>query len=442
MILTSLELPAAMPVAPPPAVPIDVNFLLSTDAIRQRCENILNAVEAGQSSYFDVDRQQLEACADKVIEVTLSQYPQLDIPYHSRWRHFEAGGLDRYSMFRKNFEIGSANRPAPSAHERVRAEIDLALVSVLLDAGAGPDWRYNEPALPNAAPAPLNTSRASLQRSEGLGVATFHMFMSGAFSSNPRNPMQADAQGFAELTESRLARGFQVGRRNPLVGVKGRLNLLQSLARAMQAQPEVFGSKPRPGGLFDTLTLEGTRQSIKAEEILQLILHALAGIWPSENRLMGHPVGDCWPHRLAGGTGASAGWVPIHKLSQWLTYSLIEPFERAGVIVSDLDALTALAEYRNGGLMLDMNVIRWRDPQAADASYAPADEAVIEWRALTLALMTPLADMIRTKLKRDSQSLPLAKILQGGTWTAGRQLAQQRRNGLPPMTIISDGTVF
>jgi hypothetical protein len=41
------------------------------------------------------------------------------------------------------------------------------------------------------------------------------------------------------------------------------------------------------------------------------------------------------------------------------------------------------------------------------------------------------------------QDLPLAKVLQGGTWAAGRQIAADRRpQGRPPIQIISDGTVF
>ena len=43
--------------------------------------------------------------------------------------------------------------------------------------------------------------------------------------------------------------------------------------------------------------------------------------------------------------------MPFHKLSQWLAYSLIEPLEEAGIAVTGLDELTALAEYRNGGLL-------------------------------------------------------------------------------------------
>jgi hypothetical protein len=39
--------------------------------------------------------------------------------------------------------------------------------------------------------------------------------------------------------------------------------------------------------------------------------------------------------------------------------------------------------------------------------------------------------------------LPLARILQGGTWAAGRTIAKRLRpDGGPPLKIISDGTVF
>jgi len=38
--------------------------------------------------------------------------------------------------------------------------------------------------------------------------------------------------------------------------------------------------------------------------------------------------------------------------------------------------------------------------------------------------------------------LPLACILEGGTWAAGRALAAEKRNGNPPFAVNSDGTVF
>ena len=155
-----------------------------------------------------------------------------------------------------------------------------------------------------------------------------------------------------------------------------------------------------------------------------------------------HPVGDCWRHPALGGPGLTEGWMPFHKLSQWLTYSLLEPLGWAGVIVTDLDELTCLPEYRNGGLLLDTGVLRLRDADWSDQSWTAADELVVEWRALTVALLDELAPLVRDRLGVDAGQMPLARVLEGGTWAAGRLLAQQLRGGLPPLSILSDGTVF
>jgi len=132
--------------------------------------------------------------------------------------------------------------------------------------------------------------------------------------------------------------------------------------------------------------------------------------------------------------------VPFHKLSQWLTYSLFEPFEWAGVAVTGGEKLTALPEYRNGGLLLDTSVLALVDPSAAHAVHEVGSELVVEWRALTVALLDELAPLVRARL--DAPDLPLACILEGGTWAAGRELAQSLRGGEPPLAVRSDGTVF
>ena len=54
---------------------------------------------------------------------------------------------------------------------------------------------------------------------------------------------------------------------------------------------------------------------------------------------------------------AGDGLVPLHKLSQWLAYSLIEPLIEAGFSITEIDGLTGLAEYRNGGLFIDAGVL-------------------------------------------------------------------------------------
>jgi hypothetical protein len=153
-------------------------------------------------------------------------------------------------------------------------------------------------------------------------------------------------------------------------------------------------------------------------------------------------LGDCWRHRAVRGEGASDGWMPFHKLSQWLTYSLLEPFEWSGVKVRGVSALTALPEYRNGGLLIDSGLLRLRDESAAGEIWQPGDEIIVEWRALTVALMEEVAHSVRHQLHLNENQLPLAFVLEGGSWAAGRELAQRHRGGLPPLKVASDGTVF
>ena len=135
--------------------------------------------------------------------------------------------------------------------------------------------------------------------------------------------------------------------------------------------------------------------------------------------------------------------MPFHKLSQWLTYSLIEPLQEAGVTVTDIDGLTGLAEYRNGGLFVDLGVIEPKHTAVTRDEHAPGSEIVVEWRALTVALLDKLAAEVRERLGLDAEALPLVKVLEGGIWAAGRRIAAERRaGGGPPIRVASDGTVF
>jgi len=152
-------------------------------------------------------------------------------------------------------------------------------------------------------------------------------------------------------------------------------------------------------------------------------------------------------HRGAEGAHEAAhetdGLVPFHKLSQWLAYSLIEPLTWAGIAVADIEGLTGLPEYRNGGLFLDAGVIALKNPADADFAYEVGSRLVVEWRALTVALLDRIAPLVRTRLGMSADALPLAKVLEGGTWATGRRLARERRpDGSPPLMVISDGTVF
>lgn len=405
------------------------DLLRTTDAVRTRAHALLARARRGESTWFTVHDLALAEAAVLVAEVTRERYPDLNIPYHSRWRHFEAGGVNRAAWL--NALLGKAT-PA----EKARAQIDLALVSVLLDAGAGPDWSYQE-----AGGGPSN-SPAVYARSEGLGVASFHAFMAGLFSSDHDHPLQADAAGLQRVTAETLGAAFQVSGHNPLVGLEGRAALLRRLGAVMAANTTVFGTPPRPGGLFDLLVSRSPGK-VQAHDILSALLAHLSQIWPAQNHIGDIALGDCWPHSAVEGQGLSQGWMPFHKLSQWLTYSLLEPFEWAGIPVEGLDALTGLPEYRNGGLLLDVGVLRPRAPGQPERPWEAGDEFIVEWRALTVALLDELAPRVREKLGLTEAQMPLACVLEGGTWAAGRALARRlREGGAPPLNIVSDGTVF
>lgn len=403
--------------------------LRTTRAIRDRCGQLLARARAGDSAWFTVDDGQLDAAAGAIVDATKRRYPKGHIPFHSRWRHFEAGGVDRRAQLERM--LGDV----PNA-VRARAMVDLAFVSVLLDAGAGADWKYVEPA-----------SGQAFTRSEGLGVASFHAFTAGLFSSDRNHPLQADAAGLRGLSTDHLASAFQVSPANPLVGLEGRAVLLRRLGEVMQEQPEVFGHEvQRPAGIFDLIMAPApsvpATADVAAHDILSQVLLSCNGIWPSGNDLHGVPLGDCWRHPAVRGEGLSDGWVPFHKLSQWLTYSLLEPFAWNGVQLRGVEQLTGLPEYRNGGLLLDTGVLKLRDPAVAQKVWQPGDELIVEWRALTVSLLDEIAVRVRKAMHQDEQRMPLACVLEGGSWAAGRELAQRHRGGLPPLQVASDGTVF
>jgi hypothetical protein len=400
--------------------------LLSAAAVRERAHEMLEAGLIDALPHFRIDLDQLSATANFVAGVIRENYPDLKVPLHARWRHFVFGGGDLWADIARKAQWQDAKA-------RARAEFDLAIVSVLLDAGAGPDWRYHDAA-----------TGLSIGRSEGLALASLRMFEAGLFSADANDPLRADAEKLAALTGDDLAHGFGASAANSLTGLEGRAALLVRLGRAMQAAPQVFATNDtaRAGGLFDIL-VDRAQNTLPAPDILHALLVHLGPIWPDRLTLGGLSLGDCWRHRAIKRDDATNGLVPLHKLSQWLSYSLIEPLQRAGIVVSDIDGLTGLAEYRNGGLFIDGGVIAPRDPTQAALPHPVGSELVVEWRALTVALLDRLLPLAREKLGITAQSLPLGALLEGGTWAAGRKLAREKRaGGGPPLQVISDGTVF
>ena len=73
----------------------------------------------------------------------------------------------------------------------------------------------------------------------------------------------------------------------------------------------------------------------------------------------------------------------------------------------------------------------------------PFGEPVVEWRALTVALLDRLAAAVCAGLGKSAAGFPLAMVLEGGSWAAGREIAVERRpDGSAPLAIVSDGTLL
>ena len=393
-----------------------IDYLLSPEAIRERTFKVYELAKSGKTN-FQVNDDKLQEVSNFVLTVIKENYPDLNIPFHSRWGHFKVGGINRVDT------LDEIIKPLDNL-ERARIKLDLVITSVLLDAGAGPKWQFNE-------------DGKDYNRSEGLGVASFHMFMQGAFSED--NSPTATAEGLSKITAQDVEKHFQVTDSNPLVGATGRASLLCSLGKTIKENPQIF-KNGRPGNILDYL-IDKHGMKFSAKDLLRAVLDAFGPIWPSRLSLDNTPLGDIWSYKPLG-EGVD-GYVPFHKLSQWLTYSLIEPIIESGVEVTNVAGLTGLAEYRNGGLLLDSGLIELRDASLADHAHRPDSEIIIEWRALTVVFLDKIGKIIQESLNRSPEEFPLAKVLEGGTWWAGRRLAAKKRaDSSPPLKLDSDGTVF
>lgn len=382
----------------------DIKILFNLKTIRTRSKALFERAAAGESSHFAIDREKLSEAADYVVRVTRRNYPDLNVPFHSRWRHFE--GIKAYNEF-----LGAAQ--SLDRIDRLSVKINLAVISVLLDAGAGAKWSYS------------TREGKVLSRSEGLAAASLEGFLSNQFGSS-----DSIAMTLSKASSNLIASIFQVSNENPMVGIEGRSQVISSLGKHLLSS----GAKS-PSDFFKDLFL---KSEVSAGDIFSALIELLSPIWPKRFEMDGVNLGDTWEHRALNFGGRTGRLIPFHKLTQWLGFSIIEPFEEAGIKVGEIDSFTPLPEYRNGGFLIDSGVIVCKGDLSR--SYSPQDEFIIELRALTIRLIDELVPMIQERL---SAPLPLAAILQGGTWNAGREIAKEKRSdGSPPFIVNSDGTVF
>ncbi|CAB4485018.1 uncharacterized protein OCT59_004183 [Rhizophagus irregularis] len=443
-----------------------IKYLKSLKAIRERSRKVYEKAEKNELEHFDVDFSKLQNAVTTVISLMERDYKDIgEIPPHGRWRHFDVGERLRVQILIDQWKQNNIIDP----QEITRRILDLFVVSVLLDAGAGNSWSYKEP-----------DTGSSFNRSEGLAIASYDMFKAGLFSSQISQPHQVDADRLINISVDDVRKAFQVNDTNPLEGLEGRSNLLSRLGQALKSHPEFFGgrdgSPTRPGNLLDyllshpTTTTIQSKITVKIDTLWSVVVDGLAEVWPpTRTSINGVSLGDVWPCDVLkpsrATTDSTEHLVPFHKLSQWLTYSLIEPMIKISAITFDgVEHLTGLPEYRNGGLLTDIGVLTLKSddserglkyyndnilkPGQKDIEIVPMfevdDPVVIEWRAMTVVLLDVIAEKIRENLGLNKEQLSLAQVLEAGTWKAGREIAKSLRpiTRGPPIAIKSDGTVF
>ncbi|KIM38861.1 hypothetical protein M413DRAFT_447555 [Hebeloma cylindrosporum] len=422
-------------------------YLRTLPAIRERCGRIHELAKNGQLQYFDYHPEKEVDVAKFCISLMKRDYGDqfADINPHGRWRHLDAG-IERVQPLIAKWAAHPTN--PPDLKEEARRTIDLFVVSVLLDAGAGSAWKYVE-----------ESTGFTFTRSEGLGVASVHMFESGLFSSDPNQPYRVDASGLEKVTAEKTATAMQVSESNPMVGIEGRAALLFNLGKALRASPQFFGKEGRPGNLIDFLETQSKEENgarvVPIAPLWSALVDGLNPIWPSRFSLGGISLGDVWPCPSLGASipnpAEGDDFVPFHKLTMWLTYSLVEVLQKIlNWRIDGLEDMTGLPEYRNGGLLVDLGVLTLKpdslpkDPQSGLPHAVPSHPAIVEWRAMTVIELDRIADLIRSQLGLTPSKLTLAQVLEGATWKGGREIAKLKRpeTAGPPIEIESDGTVF
>ncbi|KAI1646096.1 DUF1688 domain-containing protein [Daldinia loculata] len=427
-----------------------VKYLLSLRAIRERAKIVGNIAKSGGLNHFNLHEDRLGDVVEFVTSIIKRDFgpDKFDtIPPHGRWQHFEVGKIPRITNMIQDWKSSNCDDL-----EITRRLIDLFFVSVLLDAGAGDKWRYTEPGTDQI-----------YERSEGIAVASLHMFNSLAFTASRSGTIpMVDGMGLGEITTHVLTTGFQVSDDNPMSGVESRAALLRCLGQSLLSHPDIFGTEGRPGHLADYMVKSaGNSPNLDVLVFWDVLQNVLIPIWPKDRTTIdGVPIGDSWPlstlqkQASTPDPADSAEYIqPFHKLTQWLTYSLMVPFQRILKMEwINAESLTALAEYRNGGLFVDFGVLSLKQDtlsrglKASDGElplFDASDDAIVEWRAMTLVLIDILYKMILSHMGNGIH-LTLAQVLEAGTWKSGREIAAQRRPDTKssPILIKSDGTVF
>lgn len=208
----------------------------------------------------------------------------------------------------------------------------------------------------------------------------------------------------------------------------------------------------------------GDSKELDFNTLWTILQETLLPAWPrNRTRIADIPIGDAWPLEIlsklnagkeSGNENRTLHIAPFHKLTQWLAYSLTVPFMRVlDMQWKNLEKGTGLPEYRNGGLFVDLGVLKLKEEalkaglaasQKELPSYEATSDVIVEWRAMTVALLDKLHELIGAHFASQGVKLSMPQMLEAGSWKAGRELAAKFRpeTKSSPILIDGDGTLF
>ena len=171
-----------------------------------------------------------------------------------------------------------------------------------------------------------------------------------------------DAERLVKLHE-RTSASFQVRDGNPLAASEAGCALLNTW-RSLFHSPDVFAIADVPAPevlpMPSSTTADG---QIAARNILRS-LDALGSIWPSPLMLEAHLWAMPGSMDPGGMRGSAVAMFPSQAFAMADLFADRAP-DRCRHSVTELDGLTGLAEYRNGGLFVDGEALRLKDPTQA-----------------------------------------------------------------------------
>lgn len=100
--------------------------------------------------------------------------------------------------------------------------------------------------------------------------------------------------------------------------------------------------------------LQGSVRAVPLAALWHVLIEGFNPVWPASRvTLAGVSLGDVWPCSALKAESASTeegdDLVPFHKLTQWMTYSVIEAITKTmNWKFVGIEDMTGLPEYRNG----------------------------------------------------------------------------------------------